>query len=93
MKNWAKILTLMGVVWIIIIIIFLVILYFKSEQFSGRILNESDVLAMGNWKGVLEVINGDSPFGLLLILFLEIGIPAWILFLISFIWGREKISS
>jgi len=91
MKKWAKVLVIIGIIWIVATLIFGSILYFKIKQFSGRgFLNESDITAMGNWKGLIETVDARSPFTTIFFYFLEFGIPAWVLFIIVGIWGREK---
>lgn len=91
MKRWAKVLVVVGIIWIVAILIFNATLYFKVKQFSGRgILDEQDIIAMGNWRGFIETVNADAPFTTIFFYFLRFGIPAWILFVIVGIWGREK---
>jgi uncharacterized protein YpmB len=90
MKKWAKILTWIGIIWVVLILIFSAVLYFKAKQFSGRMLYAEDEAAMGAWKGIIETVNGASPFTSVLVYFLEFGIPAWVIFVIAGIFGREK---
>ena len=91
MKKWAKILFWIGIVYIIFLLIFCSILYFKVKQFSNKALvNEQDVIAMGNWKDIIMTVDRISPLTTIFFYFLQFGIPAWILFIIVGIWGREK---
>ena len=91
MKKWAKILITIAIVWVIAILIFNSILYFKVQQFSGKgFLDEQDVIAMGSWRGLIETVNANAPFSTIFVYFLKFGIPAWILFIVAGIWGREK---
>ena len=91
MKKWGKILVCIGIIWVILLLIFSVILYLKVKQFSGKsLLGPEDVAAMGAWRGIIETVNVASPLISILIYFLEFGIPAWILFVIAGILGREK---
>lgn len=91
MKKWAKVLIAIGIIWVVLVLIFNAILYFKVKQFSGRgFLGSEDIAAMGNWKGLIETVNTNSPLTTIFFYFLQFGIPAWILFGIAGIWGREK---
>ena len=60
MKKQAKILVVIGIIWIVTILIFNSILYFKVKQFSDKGLNEEDAIAMGNWRGLIETVDGRS---------------------------------
>ena len=91
MKKWAKSLGVIGIIWVVAILIFNATLYLKVKQFSGKgLLDEQDIIAMGNWRGLIETVNANAPFTTVFLYFLQFGIPAWILFIIAGIWGREK---
>jgi len=95
MKKWAKVCIWMGVIWIILVLIGLTIFYFKLTELSTQLAQANqagaNIDAIAHSK-IISLFNLSSPFRDLFIMFLVIGIPAWILFIISAIWGRETES-
>ena len=85
MKKWARVLIWIGVIWVFLVLVGLVFFYFQLRQLQTQMLNSEQVTNLSN---IVSLV--DMHLSSFFLYFIELGVPAWILFLISFIFGREK---
>jgi len=91
MKKWAKVCVWIGIIWIILVLIGLGWVYFQTVELAKSLQN-AEAFGMDT-TGIFKlnnIIDLNHPFFSLLPIFLILGIPSWILFILSAIWGRKK---
>lgn len=90
MKKWAKILVWIGIIWAILVLIGLTFFYFQVKN----MITAAQVASVSNQDSNLgtltSIINTNTIFVSLAELFFLLGLPSWIMFIISAIWGRGK---
>ena len=92
MKTWARIFVLLGVIWVIILLGASIILYLEAKKVYNQISwsKGGEVVTINNsWRRIIEIVYVEDPIKNLPN-FLYFGIPAWVLFILAGIWGRDK---
>jgi len=90
MKKWAKILVWIGIIWVILVLCFDGWVYITVNHY-GRTISQEEVESMSSFTSlIISSFDWRNPFENYLQFLIGYGIPAWILFIISGIWGREK---
>ena len=87
MKKWAKILLIIGIIWIIGVLLYLV---FACPIYSTTPTCTSELMEMYGGCPDYGMRNHCLESGVFIPGFLILSLPAWIMFLIAAIWGRNK---
>ena len=89
MKKWAKILMIIGIVYLIILIIFFVLIHLKWSGLKDAASSSPEEASMfGLDTFVLETLS-PSVWNWLYMLFI-FGLPSWIIFVIIGIWESMR---
>ena len=88
MKRWAKILLILGIIWIVLVLAFNIALTLKTKKASGTSLGE-EIDDSPFWRGMIETVT--FPIAPTIIkYFFVMGIPSWVIFILVGIFGRNK---
>lgn len=87
MKMWAKVLAIIGVVWIILVLVFLLVLYLNIKQIANS-SNNGTLNVNSNTQSFLSTIDLRSPIKSLFEWFIVLILPSIVLFILAGIWGR-----